>query len=80
MCEVTLARTWGRTSCTAHVRYWPKADISSCNARVRFRGWSGHESLHCICLLLTQADIILTQSGHTFEAVIETKFTVHKHQ
>jgi hypothetical protein len=24
------------------VRYWPKADISSCTANVRFRGQSGH--------------------------------------
>ena len=27
----------------ADVRYWPKADIPVCTARVRFRGESGHE-------------------------------------
>jgi hypothetical protein len=43
------------------VRYWPKADIPSCNAHVRFRGQSGHHFLHRICLLLTQ-------SGHCSRA------------
>jgi hypothetical protein len=35
----------------------PKADIPSCNAHVRSRGLSGHAVLHCICPLLTKADI-----------------------
>src|SRR6185369_17993014 len=26
-----------------HVCFWPKADISSCTAHVRFRGQSGHD-------------------------------------
>jgi hypothetical protein len=30
-------------SCTAYVRYWPKADIASCTAHVRFRGQSRHD-------------------------------------
>ena len=28
---------------TAHVRFWPIADIGCCTARVRFRGQSGHD-------------------------------------
>src|SRR6516164_9653896 len=39
------------TRCNA----WPKADIPSCNAHVRFRGQSGHDLLRRICLLLTQS-------------------------
>ena len=27
------------------VRYWPKADIASCTAHVRFRGKSRHDRL-----------------------------------
>jgi hypothetical protein len=41
-----------------HVRFWPKADIPSCTAHVRFQGQSGHGLMHCKCLLLTQ-------SGHS---------------
>jgi hypothetical protein len=37
------------------VRFWPKADILSCTAHVRFRGKSGHAFLHCICRLVTQS-------------------------
>src|SRR5215813_14010914 len=40
---------------TSDVRYWPKADMSCCAARVRFRGQSRHGLLHCTCLLLTQS-------------------------
>jgi len=29
----------------AHVRYWPKADIPSCTAHVRFREQCGHHRL-----------------------------------
>ena len=28
-----------------NVRFWPKADIPSCTAHVRFRGESGHDRL-----------------------------------
>jgi hypothetical protein len=34
---------------TAHVRYWPKADMGFCTAHVRFRGQSGHRK-SCISL------------------------------
>src|SRR5262249_14521274 len=40
---------------TSDVRYWPKADMSCCAARVRFRGQSRHGLLHCTCLLLTES-------------------------
>src|SRR5262249_6255824 len=38
-----------------NVRFWPKADIPSCTAHVRFWGQSGHVVLRCTCLLLTQS-------------------------
>ena len=43
------------------VRYWHKADMPSCTAHVRCWGQSGHDVLHCKCLLLTQ-------SGHSYHA------------
>ena len=42
------------SGCEHNVRYWPKADIASCTAHVRFWGYSGHDVLRRICLLLTQ--------------------------
>jgi hypothetical protein len=45
----------------ANVRFWPKADIRSCTAHVRFRGQSGHGFLRCECPLMTQ-------SGHPLKA------------
>jgi hypothetical protein len=33
-----FGRKAGMPFCTANVRYWPKADIRSCTAHVRFRG------------------------------------------
>jgi hypothetical protein len=45
---------------SANVRYWPKADIPSCTAHVRFRGQGGHRLMRCICPLMTQ-------SGHPFQ-------------
>jgi ABC-type uncharacterized transport system substrate-binding protein len=53
-------------SCSANVRYWPKADIPSCTADVRFRGQSGHGFLRRKCLLLTQ-------SGHSGRKVLAFK-------
>jgi hypothetical protein len=38
-----------------NVRFWPKADILSCTAHVRFRGKSGQGLLRCACRLLTQS-------------------------
>src|SRR4030095_5251692 len=56
------------------VRYWPKADICSCTAHVRFRGSSGHELLRESAFAVAnggKADIrvrrtcpLMTQSGH----------------
>jgi hypothetical protein len=40
---------------TGDVRYWPKADIASCTAHVRFRGQSGHGLSQCTYLLMTQS-------------------------
>ena len=37
------------------VRFWHKADMPSCTAYVRFWGKSGHDVLHCTCLLLTHS-------------------------
>jgi len=37
------------------VRYWPKADMPSCAAHVRFRRQSRHDFLRRECLLLTQS-------------------------
>ena len=38
-----------------YVRSWPKADIRSCTAHVRFWGQSGHDFLQCECPLMTQS-------------------------
>ena len=60
--------------CRRDVRYWHKADIPLCTAHVRYWGKSGHDVLHCTCLLLTQ-------SGHSdlqtsiFSLAILTKDT-----
>ena len=51
------------------VRYWHKADIAYCTAHVRFRVQSGHDVLHCKCLLLTQ-------SGHSVAVGTCLKFRI----
>jgi putative tryptophan/tyrosine transport system substrate-binding protein len=38
-----------------NVRFWHKADISSCTAHVRFRGQSGHDYCIAKCPLMTQS-------------------------
>ena len=37
------------------VRYWPKADTTSCTAHVRFRGQSGHRPELSQCPLMTES-------------------------
>jgi hypothetical protein len=65
-CAVVAQRWSARARVTPsqparNVRFWPKADIPSCTAHVRFRRQSGHDFLRCECPLMTQ-------SGHELAA------------
>jgi hypothetical protein len=50
--EVAFSRA---AAMLAALRYWPKADISSCTAHVRFRRYIGHDDCTAKCPLMTQS-------------------------
>jgi hypothetical protein len=44
---------------THYVRFRPKTDMGNCTAHVRFRGYSLHDLLQRICLILPKADSLV---------------------
>ena len=53
------------------VRFWPKADIPSCTAHVRFRRQSGHDVLQRKCPLLTQSGHEVFYSEDKFSRLLQ---------
>ena len=57
----------------ANVRFWPKADITSCTAHVHFGG----KADMCKCLLLTHSGLTITSFDNKIKS-LDHKFWPHQ--